>query len=690
MRPLKLLTVLSLMSLTYTAVAQTVENSSVRSPRTEPSAQTTISSAHGGEQWDILPDTWVGRDALGRMMPTSADVGPIKTDHRRAVGIFYVTWHRDRDSNLTDSYVADVTRVLQEDPNARLDDKNPLWKGGVYYHWGEPEPGYFLSKDEYVIHKDISMLSDAGVDVLVMDVTNAVHYWDEWEVVFAVMEKMKAEGNKIPQFCFWAFNGPVYTVVQELYEAIYKKDRYNDLWFYWDGKPLLLCNDTGVNDGGQVVKSPNPHYEPDAATDPNNPHYGDPYYTEDLYTDYTAEVKAFFTRRTMWWGFYEWNGKRFIGTEDVWSYGYQMNDERILRMSPDELVSKHNGQPEAASVTPAQHVPTNLSMVGKSWSREFGEPSLDKYDLPDSGFVPWLGRWVQDPEAYGIYFQERWEDALAIDPPFIYINDWNEWKAYFYQIPDSGMTPFMRRQSTFFFVDQYNAEFNRDIQPMRDGYTDNYYMQMAQNIRRYKGVRPIPVLTGHTGITINGDFADWDHVGVEYRDTRGDVVHRNYPGHYGFHYRDTSGRNDIVRCKIAVDKRHVFFYVETQEPLTPSTDPNWMLLLIDADGNPETGWCGYDLLVNRNVIDARTTSLMRYEESTGQWTPVANLRYRTAGNKLEVAVPRTFLGINDRTTFTFDFHWSDNPADLKDPISLCTSGDSAPNRRFNYRCIWNQ
>jgi hypothetical protein len=36
----------------------------------------------------------------------------------------------------------------------------------------------------------------------------------------------------------------------------------------------------------------------------------------------------------------------------------------------------------------------------------------------------------------------------------------------------------------------------------------------------------------------------------------------------------------------------------------------------------------------------------------------------------------------------FDFHWSDNPADLKDAISLCLNGDSAPNRRFNYRCVW--
>src|SRR5581483_9851312 len=169
---------------------------------------------------DLLPDTWVGQDALGRSLPTSLAVGPIKTDHRRVVGIFYVTWHSDALHKLKAPYGADVSRILAQDPKARLDAKHPLWTEGMY-HWGEPEAGYFLSKDEYVIRKDMSMLADAGVDVLIMDVTNGVLYWDEWEAIFAVMEKMKAEGNQTPQICFWAFNGPVITVVQQLYERLY-------------------------------------------------------------------------------------------------------------------------------------------------------------------------------------------------------------------------------------------------------------------------------------------------------------------------------------------------------------------------------------------------------------------------------------------------------------------------------------
>ena len=37
-----------------------------------------------------------------------------------------------------------------------------------------------------------------------------------------------------------------------------------------------------------------------------------------------------------------------------------------------------------------------------------------------------------------------------------------------------------------------------------------------------------------------------------------------------------------------------------------------------------------------------------------------------------------------------DFKWSDNPTELVDPISLCTAGDTAPNRRFNYRFLWER
>jgi hypothetical protein len=637
---------------------------------------------------DLFPDTWVGHDALGRNMPAYSVVGPVKKDQRRVVGIFYITWHSDSLHRLKGPYAADVSRVLAGDPNARLDAKHPLWTEGSY-HWGEPEAGYFLSKDEYVIRKDMSMLADAGVDVLVMDVTNAVRYWDEWEVIFSVMQKMKAEGNQVPQFCFWAFNGPVITVVQDLYDKIYKLGKHKELWFSWDDKPLLLYNAMPSSDAnGKGVPNPNPHYDAAARTDTRHPHYGDPDYTDEFYQDYTKEVRSFFTLRTMWWGYWEWAGKRFVGTEDKWSFGLDLGDKRVAAMSPDELVSKHSGKKEEAAVTPAQHP---SSLVGKSWTREGGEPALNQYDLPEPAYVPWLGRKVEHPEGYGIYFQQRWDEAIKGDPQFLYINDWNEWTAGKYTPTGSATMKFMRRDSTYFFVDQYNAEFNRCLQPMKGGYTDNYYMQMAENIRHYKGIRPIPENIGLHRIKIDGKFADWARIEVEYRDTVGDTFHRDYYGYGGLQYTNDAGRNDIITSKVAVDRDTVYFYVETKEALTPHIGTNWMLLLIDTDQNPDTGWCGYDYLINQRVVDGKTTTIQRYAPNApgGPWVDVSQLNYRYSGKALEMAVPRKLLGLPG-DAFAFDFHWCDNPTDLKDAISLCTTGDSAPNRRFNYRCIWEK
>ncbi len=646
---------------------------------------------------DIYSDTWVATDALGRTMPAPAAVGPLKEDQRRVVGIFYMSWHSDGLATRRSPYSADVTKILAADPEARLDANHPLWDGGEMHHWGEPETGYFLSKDEYVIYKDMSMLADAGVDVLILDVTNGVEYWDEWEVLFRVMERMKAQGNKVPEICFWTFNGTVITVVQDLYDRIYKAGKHKDLWFYWDGKPLLLYNGNpgrDANRGG--IKHPNKHYDPKAKTDKNHPHYGDPDYTQEFYADYTKDVKEFFTLRTMWWGYYEWDGERFIGTEDNWSFGYDMHDKRVSSMDPVDLISTHKGIREQAAVTPAQH-PT--SMVGKSWSRENGLPAMNEYDLPVPTYVPWLDRTVENPEGFGIYFQERWDEALASDsqPQFIYINDWNEWTASKFHpgqlnVPEGQLFQWMDRQSPFAFVDQYNSEFNRCVMPMKGGYTDNYYMQMAQNIRKYKGARPIPELKGLHTKKMDGEFEDWQETKVEYRDTIGDTLPRDYPGYGGLHYKNDSGRNDIVAGKVAVDDDNVYFHVETAQPLTPHTGSNWMLLLVDADKDPGTGWYGYDYLINKEAVDSTTTTLMRYSHYTpdSPWIRCADdIEFAYAGNQLEIAVPRKLIGLKG-DAFSFDFHWSDNPADLKDPISLCTHGDSAPNRRFNYRCIWGK
>ncbi|MCQ2162899.1 MAG: hypothetical protein MJY86_06440 [Bacteroidales bacterium] len=636
---------------------------------------------------DLWSDTWVGTDALGRTMPTNAEVGDLKSDKPRTVGMFYVTWHT-AGAHSGKPFTADVTKVLAEDDNARFDGKNPAWKDS-FLHWGEPEYGYFISRDEYVIRHDLSMLADAGVDVIILDVTNASFYWEEWDAIFKTMHRMKAEGNKVPQFCFWAFNVDVITVVQTLYEKFYKNNEYRDLWFYWDGKPLLLYNSEPSMDSiGGGARNVNHNYDPDAAVNPANPHYLDPDYCMKEYTDYTREVKEFFTLRNFWWGYDKWNGHKYAGTEDNWSFGYELNDEKVLAMIPEQRAAYHGGKIEQMAVTPAQHAHT---IVGKSWHNG-KEPELGKADMPGKAYVPWLGKEVENPTAYGIYFQDRWEEALSADPSFLYLNDWNEWSAGKCPVEQFSLNSFMGRPSDFVFIDQYNAEFNRTIAPAKDKlYTDNYYMQMAENIRRYKGARPIPENAGLNDFAADGDFGKWKGIEITYFDTKGDTFHRDEDGYGDLHYTNTTGRNDIVRSKVAVGRDNISFYAETAEALTAWSDPNWMLLFIDVDKDSSTGWCGYDLVVNKSVKSGSRTSVMKYNARSGKWQAVGTASFSTAENKLEICVPRKVLGLaGAKDSIVFDFKWCDNPQSLEDAISLCTDGDAAPNRRFNYRMIWKR
>ena len=113
-----------------------------------------------------------------------------------------------------------------------------------------------------------------------------------------------------------------------------------------------------------------------------------------------------------------------------------------------------------------------------------------------------------------------------------------------------------------------------------------------------------------------------------------------------------------------------------------------MLLLIDSDQDSGTGWYGYDILVNKDVSPDGVTSVMRYE--SGSWRETGKASYAVAGKEIELSVPASALGLSVGKSAGFDFKWADNAGELTDPISLCLHGDTAPNRRFNYRFIWNK
>jgi len=178
---------------------------------------------------DLYSDTWVATDAEGRTLPDFTKCGAPRTN--KLVGIYYVTTLR-RMPPLGPHNNTEIIAANPSDPAYRYDE--PL------FYWAEPEANYYLPDDEWVIRRNISMLTDAGVDVLVMEATNGPIYVHELLRLCSILQQMKDEGFETNlKVCVWSYsNSP--SVLRVYYNQVYSKGLYSDLWFHWDGKPLIL------------------------------------------------------------------------------------------------------------------------------------------------------------------------------------------------------------------------------------------------------------------------------------------------------------------------------------------------------------------------------------------------------------------------------------------------------------------
>ncbi len=565
-------------------------------------------SSHSAGLRDVYPDTWAATDGLGRRVSTAAQVDAPREG--KFVGMFYFLWLGMHGQ----SGPHDISKILGADPDALSKPTSPPWgKLHEYHHWGEPLFGYYVLDDQWVLRKHAGMLSDAGVDAVIFDVTNQATYPKSYLALCEAWTAARRDGNRTPQIAFLCPFGNPRGVVDELYRDFYSKGLYSDLWFKWKGKPLIMADPALVS----------------------------------------GDVKAFFTYRKPQPSYFE-------GPTGPDQWGW-------LEVHPQHVFYNSNGDPEQMTVGVAQNsqnarrlsAMSEKDVTGRSWHG---------------------GRKDERPGAVnlGLNYTEQWERALTVDPEFIFITGWNEWIAMW-------LNDFGGVQEPVMFVDQFDHEYSRDIEPMRGGHWDAYYYQTVDFIRQYKGARPAPKAGPERTIAIDGSFDDWKDVRPEYRDDAGDTMHRDHPG-WGDagRYVNTTGRNDIVETRVARDARNIYFYVRTRQRLTPHTDPNWMLLFINADGRWETGWEGYNFIVNRALKNASTSML---ERSSGgwNWEAVCDVKIAARGAEMELAIPRSALGLDGLSRpLRFEFKWADNIQKPGDPMEFALNGDAAPNGRFNY------
>jgi len=695
------------------------------------------------EPWDTFPDTWVATDSLGRILPGFDEAGPPRPD--RTVAMFYFLWLGAH----VNGGPYDISRILAKEPGAIQNKASPPW-GPMHapHHWGESIFGYYLTDDAGVLRKHAQMLSDAGVDAIVFDVTNQITYKPYYMALLKVFAEVKRDGSRPPQVAFLCPFGAPGKVVPELWRDLYGPGLYKDLWFCWDGKPLILADPALLADAAGNVQQNTPvALVPDhtlgqsfTAVQPFASVAGClPTWTEtgsaatlSLHRDgpkgerlaskrheavadnawlglelktplpagtYYLELSAP-SGKVGWWshsgdvypgGHAFADGVPVAGDRTI-RIGYPEDETARIRRfftfrKPQPDYFKGPTQPDMWSwleVHP-QHVFRNAK----------GEKEQMAVGVAQNAVGGRLGC-LSEAGARGRGFHAGADDDTP-DAVSRGLNFAEQWARALQEDPRlvfvTGWNEWIAGRFDEFngvrlpvmFVDQFDPGHSRDIEPMKGGLGDAFYYQLVSSVRRYKGVRkPPPPCTRRT-IRLEDGFAAWKDVEPEFRDDVGDPVRRDHPGWNNVaRYVNATGRNDIVAARVAWDDRTVWFHVRTKDPLTPPSDPRWMRLFVDADADARTGWMGYDVVVNRAPPGPKTAVLERNAGNAYRWEKAAEVEYRVAGNELAVAVPRAALGIPDGPA-TIDFKWADNIRETGEWSDFTLNGDAAPNDRFNYR-----
>ncbi|MDO5571136.1 MAG: hypothetical protein Q4F97_06680 [Bacteroidales bacterium] len=570
----------------------------------------------------VNSDFWSATDALGRKVSDYNIAGDKKKD--KYVAMFYWTWHQGIDD--TTYQVKNITEIVRKHPEAMKDYHHPAWgnKQPGFFFWEQPLLGYYKTTDKWVLRKHAEMLADAGVDAVFFDCTNGSLTWKEsYEALMETWDKAQNDGVDVPKIAFMLPFGPLensLVSLRQLYNDVYKSKKYQNLWFYWKGKPCIMAYPDNLSNSG-----------------------------------IDKEIKNFFTFRP--------------GQPDYVD-GPKRNDQwGWLENYPQHgYVKQDNGTFEEVTVGVAQ----NASPETKGHCSAFNlEGAHSRSYSVKNGFDPRV-----DSYLYGWNFQEQWDRAFELQPELVFITGWNEYIAGQWQDPWTGIP--------FSFVDQYNWDCSRDIEPNK-GWGDKgdvYYYQLVDNVRKFKGMNKPENVSKPKNIDIK-NFKDWESVSPYFSSYKGNTIHRNHRGRYDQYYINNSGRNDIVGAKVARDNDFIYFYVETDNNMTPSSDHNWMMLFIDSDRDKNTGWYGYDFVVNHISPSDNMVVIEKNYKGKWMWNKIAKAEYYQIENKMAIKIARKDLNF-DNKKINLEFKWNDNMQDEGDIMDFYVNGDVAPGARFNY------
>ena len=557
---------------------------------------------------EVMPDTWVFTDGLGRVSLTNAEVGDLRED--KTVSMFFWTWHLGR------APVINVNDAIEKYPEAARDYDHPVWTpAGFQGSWNEPIYGHYESTDAWVLRRQAELLANAGVDAILTDNTNGTFTHKKgYTALFEAWGNAMDDGVLTPKVSFmlpFAGGADTDTQVRDMYMDFYREDEHRRLWFYWEGKPVLMARESAITGKDNMAK----------------------------------EIRSFFTWRG---GYSGYINDRTAYSEWGWLSTYPQ------AVYYKDRTEHKNKMPEQITVGVAQNHNYKLGLLsamsgdfvmGRSYTHDF----QNRYEVEGKEASKW-----------GYNFAEQFTYALAVDPKMIFITGWNEWAMAHARTWPEGWESAVDNA----FCDQYNDEFSRDLEPTKGALKDHYYYQLVNFVRQYKGARPIPAPGLQTTIDITKDNAQWAGVEPYYAAYIGNTDDRESDGWGDLTYHEYSGRNDIIGARVARDEENLYFYVECFDTITPYTDPLWMVLYIDSDQQNQ-GWETFDYVLNKTSPTADKATLERFTGDGYQTETVGEVAYTVNGKYMQVKVPKSMLN-RSGYDFTINFAWTDNVHDEAD------------------------
>ena len=615
---------------------------------------------------DVKPSAWTATDGVGRTLTTQNNKA---SDGKfRNVGVFYWPWHYENNINSPGPY--NVNNINNANPS-RIHDWswwNNNYSSGAYW-WNQPIYGYYQELDEYVLRKQAELLADAKVDFIVLDCTNSNIVWkDGYEKILKVWKEAQNDGVNVPKIAFmtnFTYSQGGDSAVEQLLTNLYDPScnnykNYQDYLYTYNGKFLLLLDVSGLKDtsGGEAkLAELQQRFE---IRDPVATYF-------DGITDSSWKPNG------------EW-GWLSVYPQAVYKKAVDTRAEQVT-VSVSQNATYDTNQLTAMNgnnVMGRSFAKGNYFYTYQSKGKTITVDESIKVNGTSSG---------ANTSLYGRNFQQQWDYAIEIDPEIIFVTGWNEWiMGRQEQWPSASDGASV----TNAFPDQFNDEYSRDIEPSSGDLKDNYYYQLVENIRRYKGVSSQSAQSTPVSIDIS-KTTDWDNANIiNYYHYRGGKE-RNARG-WGLNhetYVNNTFRNDIINSKVSYDGRYIYFYVETVDNLSGNLNDKFMRLLIDSKDNKtdsnSDNWEGFEYIVNKTYTEnnLNTVKLEKFTGSGFATTEVGDVLYTRTGNVFQLAIPRVYLGLTSNN-INFRFKWADNNLDNGDIMTLYTDGDVAPGGRFTY------